>query len=137
MNIDPTAPYLQLINPWNTMSASEEAKLLKKLSQAEKCPYHDILPEIVGPERRLDYGASSEIVLPAAMLFLSINWTCFCPKCAVDNPNRKKHNQFGYGYCSQHSWQAAIGNWNKACSRICRKMIISQLKGEVNGHDER
>ena len=115
------------------MHASEETKLLKKLSQAEKCPYHDNVPEIVGPEIR-DYGASSEIVLPAAMLFPSINWTCFCPKCAMKNPTPKKHNQFGYGYCSQYSWQAALGNWNKACSRVCKKMIIDQLKGKMIKH---
>ena len=129
MNLDPTVPYLQLINPWNTLSASEEAKLLKKLSQAEKCPYHDIVPEIVGPERRLDYGGDGCIDLGAAMLFPLINWTCFCPKCAVESPTLEKHNQFGFGYCSQHSWQAALGNWNKACSRACKKLIMQQLKG--------
>lgn len=135
MNLDPTAPYLQLINPWNTLPDFEVAKLLKKLSQAEKCPYHDILPEIVGPERRLDYGANSVIYLDAAMLFPSINWTCFCPKCAAENPTPKKANQFGDGYCSQYSWQAALGNWNKACTRMCKKMIMHHLKGEVSGHE--
>ena len=128
------------------LSQAEESKLIQKLASAEKCPWHGIQPEIVGPKRmpKTFYSCHSLSIeawlfreFPAAILFPTINWTCFCPKCAKKSPIADKHNKFGYGLSSQYSWQAALGNWNKACLRYCKKMILNHLKtGEVQISEE-
>ena len=119
------------------LPSSEERKLQEKLSAAEKCPFHDVLPEIIGPRRLLsnfpeNFKHSFNIWLleefPDALLFPDINWTCFCPECAKKSPAPYKHNAFGYGFCSQYSWQAALTNWNKACIRHCKRAVLRDLR---------
>lgn len=125
------------------LSSKEEAKLKDRLLHAEKCPFHDTVPEMIGPHRQLvddNFNSSySDIIkavsinaelskeFPAAMFFPTINWTCFCRECAKKNPTPSKHNKFGYGFCSQYSWQAALKNWNSACMRSYKRIIKDNL----------
>ena len=116
------------------LEPEKEAKLRNALLNAEKCPFHDVLPEIVGPSRKImDSHAylkcyERDTWLYEAMLFQDINWTCFCEKCAAVNPTPHKHNRFGYGFCSQYSWQAALRNWNLACMRTYIRLVKDNLK---------
>lgn len=123
------------------LEPEKEAKLRDALLNAEKCPFHDVLPEIIGPQRKfIDSNPESyepfswrietalHELFPDALLFPTINWTCFCKKCAKKNPRPSKHNRFGYGFCSQYSWQAALRNWNLACMRIYIRLVKDNLK---------
>lgn len=121
------------------LSQKDESKLLAKIASAERCPFHETTPEVIGPFRKLCWENGSAmsdsslwLFFPDAYLFPTINWTCFCWECAEKNPTPKKHNKFGYGFCSQTSWQAAVGNWNKACLRSCKRMITDILKGSCS-----
>lgn len=117
------------------LDAKAEAQLQAKLALADKCPYHGVLPVIIGPARTFvdDYGMLSDTIFsqqfPDALLFPNINWTCFCPECAKKNPTPGKHNVFGYGLCSQSSWGASLRNWNNSCRRVCARMILKTLNG--------
>lgn len=125
------------------LDLGNENKLLKKLECAELCPYHSIKPEIVGPRRficakrcehcynipdYLDMQEFAGIWFKDAILFPDISWTCFCVKCAISNPTPEKHNKFGYGLSSQYSWNAAVNNWNKSCSRHYVHLVKDDLK---------
>lgn len=119
------------------LDKDRESKLEAALASAEKCPYHSFLPEVIGPERRI-YAADDQKHVPAeyafedAMLFPKFEWTCFCPKCADKSPFKNiRHNKFGFGYTSQHSWRAALSNWNKACIREYKRIIQNDLKKAV------
>ena len=124
------------------MYNSEIAKLKEKLSIASKCPYHSILPIIIGPDlpvpfNEIDTWLTASFVevekylrnnYSDAFLFPRIEYVCFCPECANKNPTQSKHNRFGYGYTSQESWNNAINNWNKACIRSYKRLIMNDLK---------
>ena len=124
------------------MNDSEMKKLKKKLSIANKCPYHSILPMVIGPDlpvpfNGIDTWRQARFVevenylknkYSDAFHFPRIEYVCFCPECANKNPTPSKHNKFGYGYTSQESWNNAINNWNKACIRSYKRLIIDDLK---------
>ena len=74
-----------------------------------------------------------EHTFPEVMIFPSIEWTCFCPQCAVKNPfawNDGKRNYFGYGYTSQDTWRRAISHWNTGCHRYIKAEIMRSMKGD-------
>ena len=123
---------------WSSLEDKNESKLRNKLAEAELCPYHNISPEIIGPDRcfmMLNIAYVKPMFtyddlkneFPDTILFPDINWTCFCKMCAKKNPTPSKHNKFGYGFCSQYSWQAALKNWNSACMRFYKRIIRDNL----------
>lgn len=129
---------IDIHNVWSSLGDKNEIKLRNKLAEAELCPYHSISPEIIGPDRC--FMSLNDITIktmftfdtlknefPAAVLFPDINWTCFCKMCAKKNPTPSKYNKFGYGFCSQYSWQAALRNWNSACIRSYKRIIKDNL----------
>ena len=133
---------------WSSLEGKDEGRLRKKLADAELCPYHDVLPEIIGPDRcfmplnmthdkpDFTYDDALQNEFSDAYLFPSINWTCFCKKCAKENPTPGKHNKFGCGFCSQYSWQASLRNWNSACMRAYKRIVKDNLdisKGTADG----
>lgn len=141
----------------NKLSESEEKKMLAKLALASKCPFHETLPKLLGPRYVKDILPPDleELVLEdperfwlprvqqyvnwqygAAMFWPSLQWTCFCPKCAAENPTPGKHNRFGYGFSCQDTWQGALRGWNSACDRACKRMILLHLKGSSGEVDD-
>lgn len=125
-------------------------KLERALSRAERCPFHECLPKMVGIDipppppgvssrerwdemTMIEREAFLRERYPDVFLVASIGCTCFCEECAKTNPTPGKHNKFGYGFTSQYSWSAALGNWNKACLRFVKSAIMKHLKG--NGEE--
>ena len=127
------------------IASEDEALVLEKLRAASKCPYHQwCSPELIGPKRMLKPEFAGEeswenwhlesklyALFKDAILFPSINWTCFCRECAKKNPTPGKHNKFGDGFSSQSSWRAALRGWENACNRACRSIIKARLKGKI------
>jgi hypothetical protein len=112
--------------------------------ELEKCPIHGCKPEFIGPNLELPesikhlenlYSHCPSYVLhrefPDALLF-EHNYTVFCPVCAKKNPFGKKHNKFGYGFCSQYKLNEAKRNWNSACRRYYKHAIKNVLDGKVS-----
>ena len=139
MHIKPTST---LLRSKDYVASKDEAIVLKMLKSASKCPYHQwCSPELIGPKRMLlpefageeswdDWHLESKLyaMFPDALLFPRTSWTCFCRECAAKNPIPGKHNKFGYGFTSQHSWRAAVRGWENACDRACRRIIKEHLK---------
>jgi len=135
-------PTTTLLRSKDYIASEDEAIVVEKLKAASKCPYHQrCSPELIGPKRMLlpefaeeesweDWHLESKLyaMFPDALLFPRTNWTCFCRECAKKNPTPGKHNKFGCGFSSQHSWRAALRGWENACDRICKRLIKEQLK---------
>lgn len=137
-------PTETLLRSKDYIAAEDEAEVLEKLKAASRCPYHKwCSPELIGPKRMLPVLAGEEgctswddwhlesklyVMFKDAMLFPRTNWICFCPECASKNPTPGKHNKFGYGFCSQHSWRATLRGWESACDQTRKKQIKEYLK---------
>ena len=115
-------------------------KHAKKDIELESCPIHGCKPQCIGPNLELPesikhleslYFRNPAYVLhrefPDALLF-EHDYTVFCPECAKKNPFGKKHNKFGYGFCSQYKLADAKKNWNKACIRYYARIVKEDLK---------
>jgi len=130
------------------MDAKTKMRLEKALAVAEKCPYHECLPKMVGrdiappevPEEQWDRmtmlakDTFMDKTYPDVLLFPGQGYTCFCEECAKKTPTPGKHNKFGCGFSSQYAWRAALGNWNKACLRFVKSSIMKTLK-DPDAHD--
>lgn len=135
-------PTTTLLRSKDYIASEDEALVLEKLKAASKCPYHQWCPpELIGPKRLLlpefaneesweDWHLESRlyVLFPDSLLFPRTNWTCFCRECAAKNPTPGKHNKFGCGFSSQHSWKAALRGWENACDRACKRLIKEHLK---------
>lgn len=135
-------PTTTLLRSKDYIASEDEAIVVEKLKAANKCPYHQwCSPELIGPKRMLlpefaeeesweDWHLESKLyaMFKDALFFPRTNWTCFCRECAKKNPTPGKHNKFGCGFTSQHSWRAALRGWENACDRICKRLIKEQLK---------
>ena len=103
----------------------------------EECPYHHIKPWQLGNLDLYKDSDGNDIErtwnflgnFKDAMLFCH-GYTVFCPECAKHSPTPGKHNQFGYGYCSQYSLAEAARNWNKAVRRFARRALKKTLEGQ-------
>jgi hypothetical protein len=143
MNIE--KPTSKLLRSKDYIASEDEVLVLEKLKTASKCPYHQwCSPELIGPKRLLPEFALEAsdwsdwhleqrlyLIFKDALLFPKFNWTCFCRECAMQNPTPGKHNRFGSGFSSQHSWKAALRGWENACDRACKRMINDALRGRI------
>lgn len=135
-------PTSVLLRSKDYIASEDEQLVLEMLQRASKCPYHKwCSPELIGPKRMLKPELEAEaswgslraeallrVVFRDAMLFPRTSWTCFCRECAMKSPVPGKHNKFGAGFTSQHSWRSAIKAWERACRATSTKLTRKWLK---------